>query len=72
MTWAIGMIVFGVLVFAELIFVLANSRVAPDFNYYLCRPFFLPFSMFVGSIIRIALIVAGSISLYKGIMYFLS
>lgn len=71
MTLHIFYLLGGVIILIELIFSLCNSRTASDFTYYLCRPFGVPFSMFLGTIVRIILIVAGTIGLWTGIKYFL-
>lgn len=67
----ISFIVGGIIILIELIFSLCNSRNASDFTYYLCRPFGFSFSMLLGTIIRIILIMAGTIGLWTGIKYFL-
>ncbi len=68
MTWCIIQICIGAILLLELILCIKNSKAAPDFTWYLCRPFGIPFSMGIGAIIRLVCAVLGGILLYRGIV----
>lgn len=68
MTWSIIQIVIGAILIGELIFCIAASKSAPDYTWYLCRPFGIPFTMGVGAIVRLVCAITGSILLYRGIV----
>lgn len=68
MSWSIFQIVVGAVLLGELIFCIAVSKSAPDYTWYLCRPFGIPFTMGVGAILRLVCAIAGGILLYRGIV----
>ena len=61
-------IIVGVILLAELLFVIFSAKSAPDYTYYLCRPFGIPFNMFIGALVRLGCAVLGGILLYRGIV----
>lgn len=59
---------FGIIVVLELVVrIIQSTKRAPDILWYLCRPFWIPMSMWVACIVRIVLIALGAIALYQGI-----
>lgn len=68
MTINIILIVIGTILLGELIMCIMMSKAASDYTYYMCRPFGIPFSMGIGSIVRLVCAVLGSMLLYRGII----
>lgn len=64
---------WGSLVAIELLVrIIQSTRQAPDILWYLCRPFGIPFRMYIACIVRILLIASGAIALYQGITLFIN
>lgn len=68
MCWDIVQIIIGGVLIGELVFCILMSKSAPDYTWYLCRPFGIPFPMGIGAIIRLVCAVLGAILLYRGIV----
>jgi hypothetical protein len=60
-------LIIGLAILIELVIVFVNSHTAPDFTYYMCRPFGIPFPMWLGLLIRFILVALGGICLYSSI-----
>lgn len=68
MFWCIFQIVIGVVLIGELIYCIMRSKSGPDYSWYLCRPFGIPFPMGIGTILRLVCAMAGGILIYRGIV----
>lgn len=61
-------ITFGIIVVLELVVrIIQSTKRAPDILWYLCRPFWIPMSMWKACVVRIVLIALGAMALYQGI-----
>lgn len=68
MTSNVIQIILGSILLGELVFCIIMSKSAPDYTWYLCRPFGIPFTMGVGAIVRLVCAVGGGIFLYRGMV----
>lgn len=68
MLWNLFQILVGLVLLGELIYCILKSKTGPDYSYYICRPFGIPFPMGIGAIIRLLCAIAGAIFLYRGLV----
>ena len=66
MTLAIIQLVIGLLLLAEVCGRIFGWTYPTDFNYRICRPFWIPFSMMIGVAITFVEIIVGAILAYRG------
>lgn len=72
MALAILCLVFAGICILEILIRLFGASSASDFTYFICRPFGIPFSMFVGFLVRIILLVLAGVAAYHGILFFIN
>jgi tryptophan-rich sensory protein len=68
MTIAIVQLVIGLLLLAEVCGRIFGWTYPTDFTYRICRPFWIPFPMYIGVIISFAETVFGAVLTYRGIV----
>ncbi len=68
MTIAIVQLVIGLLLLAEVCGRIFGWTYPTDFTYRICRPFWIPFPMYIGVIISFVETVFGAVLTYRGIV----
>ena len=62
-------IVIGIILLLEFVIMLCSCGRASDFSEFWCYPFGIPMpSMFLGILLRVALVVVSFFLIYKGVM----
>ena len=68
MTIAIVQLVIGLLLLAEVCGRIFGWTYPTDFTYKICRPFWIPFPMYIGVIFSFVETVFGAVLTYRGIV----